>query len=307
MSTSRLDRRTFLVGAGLTLTACGSPARSTVADATTAQPSTTADPTTSTSTSVDPTTSTDSGAVVESSTTDVADAPGSSSWASGRTDLITVDYPSDDIFDAAGACAIALSTAIAEGPCYYAEDTGEDISAGRTGLPMQLCFRLIDADCQPVPGHLVEVWHSDTEGLYSGDTSESADADRFAGDFCTAGDENAVASTFFRGQLTSNASGRVNFKTCFPGWYAGRTIHFHIAVSDPSGNRRIVSQLCFADEVVTEITTGHELYAARGDQDTPLAGGTDRFFPSRGGEEFIITTRKNEDGTLLGFHSIQVS
>ncbi|MFN3199558.1 MAG: intradiol ring-cleavage dioxygenase [Bradymonadia bacterium] len=264
----------------------------------------------STTTQSDMGDSVDAGTAVDAGGSADAAAP-SMEWAVGGTNLITVDYPPDDIFDDGVACTLALSAALTEGPCYYADDAGDDISAGRTGLPMQLCLRLVDADCQPLADHLVEIWHCDTRGLYSGDTSESADAERFGGNFgtnfCTGGDEDAESSTYYRGQLISDASGRVNFRSCFPGWYAGRTLHIHVAVSDPSGERRIVSQLCFTDAFVTEITTHHMLYTDHGEQDTPLASGRDMFFPSTDFEQFILSTQRNTDGTLLAWHSIEIA
>ncbi|MEM9891307.1 MAG: intradiol ring-cleavage dioxygenase [Actinomycetota bacterium] len=225
-------------------------------------------------------------------------------------------FPDDEIFDTAGSCSVALSTNLTEGPCYYEHNVGPDIAAGLTGVPMQLSLRLIDGDCQPLPNHVVEVWHCDARGLYSGDTSRSADADRFGIEsdcginlgtaFCTEDDEFAVSTTFFRGTLINNDRGRVDFATCFPGWYAGRTLHIHVAVSDPDGERRIVSQLTVPDELVTEIFTTHELYLDRGDQDTPLGAGTDMFFPATGFEEFLMTVERNDDGSMLVYHNIQV-
>ena len=312
---SHLDRRTLLrtvglVGLGSVLAGCASNGESAPTTAGTpdapADGATTATTTpAATATSV-PTTTTDTVAETTAEASDAA-AGSADGWAVGGTDLITVEHPGDDVFTGAGVCPVALSTGLTEGPCYYAEDTGEDISAGLTGLPMQLCLRLIDADCEPVADHLVEVWHCDADGLYSGDTSVSGDAARFRGDFCTSGDAEAESSTYYRGQLVSDASGRVNFTSCFPGWYATRTLHVHVSVSDPAGERQIVSQLCFSDELVTDIPTNHESYTHRGDQDTPLASGRDAFFPSADVEQFVMTTVRNPDGTLLAYHSIQLT
>ncbi|WP_426752119.1 hypothetical protein [Myxococcus sp. Y35] len=47
----------------------------------------------------------------------------------------------------------------------------------------------------------------------------------YASDFCTSGDAEARAARWFRGVQTTDANGRVNFDTCFPGWYSSRTIH----------------------------------------------------------------------------------
>lgn len=172
---------------------------------------------------------------------------------------------------------------------------------------MQLCLQLVDSNCQPLAGHDIDVWHCDAEGIYSGDTTNSADAGSFAGDFCTAGDNEAQQSTWYRGKLTTDSNGRVNFKSCFPGWYRGRTIHIHYYVSNSAGMSSVTSQFCFNDDFAREICTTHELYSSRGEQDTPLAGGRDTVFPSSGYEGFLLTTEQNSDGTLLAYHTIQVT
>ena len=250
--------------------------------------------------------STTSSAGSGSSSASSATPSTSTEWASGGTELITVDYPDDAVFATANTCEVSLTQATTEGPCYFQSDTGEDISLGKTGLPMQLCLQLVDTGCQPLAGYVVEAWHCDTRGIYSGDTSESDDSSSFAGDFCTAGDEEAEAAVFFRGQLTTDASGRVNFKTCFPGWYSGRTIHIHFAVSDPDGTTRVISQFCFADEFTEDICTNHNQYADRGVQDTTLASGSDTVFPADDYEDYELSLQQNSDGTLLGYGVIQI-
>lgn len=293
---AEISRRRFISLAGISsfgmlLVACGSDADdATDGGSTESVDSTDAEPDTTTSD--------------DEETADSSEG-GATGWANGGTDLISVAYPSDDIFAAAGTCEVALSAATTLGPCYFADETGEDISEGLAGLPMQLCLRVIDADCNPIEGQRVEVWHCDTEGVYSGDTSESSAASEFAGDFCTGGDDDAASSSWYRGQLSSDSNGRVNFKSCFPGWYRGRTLHIHFAVSDDSGTR-VISQLCFPDELASEVYTTHPAYSSRGDQDTPLASGTDTVFPADF-TPYLLTTERNTDGTLLAYHTIQVS
>ena len=225
-------------------------------------------------------------------------------WASGQTNLIEVAYLDDALFDMSNSCALALSTSTTKGPCYFKDETGEDISLGLVGLPMQLCLKLVDADCQPLSNHIIEVWHCDIYGVYSGDLSESRDSDGFATSFCTGDIENAVQSTWYRGQLVSNEQGRVNFKSQFPGWYPGRTVHIHFAVSDVEGNSRLISQFCFSDALADEVYTQHPLYRERGGQDTPLS--RDGVFPSSYIEPFIFKTKKNRDGSLLAYQTIKV-
>lgn len=232
--------------------------------------------------------------------------PATGQWASGGTNLISAAYPASSIFSAADACQVSLNASTTEGPCYFHSDTGEDISTGLTGVPMQLCLQLIDTDCAPLADHVLEVWHCDTQGVYSGDTSNSSDSARFAGDFCTASDAAAEQSTWYRGQLTTDADGRVNFKSCFPGWYSGRAIHIHFAVSDAEGTSRVISQFCFPDTLTEQICTTHELYSDHGVQDTPLSSETDTVFPADSYEDFMLQTSQNSDGTMLAYATIQI-
>ena len=227
-------------------------------------------------------------------------------WASGGTDLITVNYPDDSIFLASSACQVSVKDNTTLGPCYFSDSTGEDISTGLSGLPMQLCLRLVDSNCNPLSGYKIEVWHCDNRGIYSGDTSNSSDASSFAGNFCTANDSAAANSTWYRGVLTSNTSGRVNFKTHFPGWYRGRTIHIHFAILDANNNRKLISQLCYSDSFAKQVCTTHPYYADRGEPDTTLSGGTDTVFPSNGYENFQMSVKQNIDGTLLAYHTIML-
>ncbi|MGD9170097.1 MAG: hypothetical protein PVI97_08560 [Candidatus Thiodiazotropha sp.] len=139
------------------------------------------------------------------------------------------------------------------------------------------------------------------------DESQSDDSSTFAGGFCTANEEEAENSTWFRGELTTDSSGRVNFKTCFPGWYSGRTIHIHFRIRlEYGGTDYIVSQFCFDDDFCEDICTNHSLYSDRGVQDTPLSSGTDTVFPNIDYENYMMNTSQNSDGSLLGYKRIMI-
>ena len=256
-------------------------------------------------------TSTDSSSSSSSSSScsDSTTVDASVDWASGSTDLITADYPEDSIFECSSTCSVSLTESTTEGPCYLGVNSEiEDISDDRTGLPMMLCLQLIDEDCNPLEGYLIEVWHCDNEGIYSGDESQSDDTSSFAGDFCTDNDTDAESSIWFRGEQTTDSSGRVNFKSCFPGWYSGRTIHIHLRVRLAfGGSDYVVSQLCFDDSFSYEICTTHELYKDRGEQDTTLASGDDTVFPASGYDEYMLNIEQNSDGTLLAYKRIIIS
>ncbi|WP_430460892.1 intradiol ring-cleavage dioxygenase [Thalassolituus sp. LLYu03] len=230
----------------------------------------------------------------------------STGWASGGTDLITVDYPADTLFDGSSTCSVTMS-AQTEGPCYFGVSESEDIAEGQTGLPMQLCLQFVDEDCNPLEGYLIEVWHCNRSGVYSGDTSDSDDSARFAGDYCTGNNSAAEASTWFRGELTTDSSGRVNFKSCFPGWYSGRTIHIHFRIRKANGGSDyLISQFCFDDSFTEEICTTHAKYSSRGIQDTTLSGGRDTIFGSDY-SEYLMNLQQNSDGSLLAYKRVVVS
>jgi protocatechuate 3,4-dioxygenase beta subunit len=215
-----------------------------------------------------------------------------------------VAFPDDAVFDPTNTCELGSARELTEGPCYFAADAGPDISLGLDGLPTQLCLQFVDARCNPLVNRVVEVWHADRHGRYSGNTDNSGDAGRFDTGFCTEDHPDALATNAFRGQLTTNSSGRVDFVTCFPGWYPGRTIHFHYSVADNDSDRRFVSQLCFADTFADEICTDHELYRQRGTQDTPFS--SDAVFSRDAVENYALSTRRNSDGTLLAYARIQI-
>lgn len=229
----------------------------------------------------------------------------STSWASGGTSVMTANFPADSLFDLGSSCMLALTKNLTEGPCYFAADTLDDISENQTGLPMQLCLRVVNSQCQPVSGLEVEVWHCDVEGIYSGNTSGSRDSARFAGSFCTGNDVDAVKAKWFRGTQVTDSNGRVNFKSCFPGWYSGRTIHIHFRVRN-NNNDQVISQCCFADSLTEEICTTHPNYSSRGKQDTVLSGGRDNVFGSSY-SDFLFNTARNSDGSMLVWKNIRLS
>jgi len=225
-------------------------------------------------------------------------------WVSGSTDLIIDDYPSDALFASATSCAIALTSPLTAGPCYFYVNEREDISEGFTGLPMMLCLQVIDELCNPVEGVVVEIWHCDKSGVYSADTNGSSDSSGFATSFCSGGEEDALNAKWFRGGLLTDSNGRVNFKSCFPGWYPGRTIHIHFRVRNDSDY--VISQFCFDDGFCDDICTTHPEYIDRGAQSTPLSSGRDSVFRANG-DEFKLNLKQNSDGTLLAYKKIQIS
>jgi hypothetical protein len=148
-----------------------------------------------------------------------------SGWAAGGTAAMTAkaSYP-DPFTSALTTCALVATTT--EGPCTTATDLlRQDISEGWSGLPVRLALQVVDTACKPLAGVTVKVWHTNREGSYSGQTPNNG--------MCLK-QQSYSGQDFFRGAQTTDASGKVFFDACFPGWYRGRAVHIHFQTSPPA-------------------------------------------------------------------------
>lgn len=157
-----------------------------------------------------------------------------------------------------------------EGPYYLQSDIRFDITEDRKGLPLDLTVEVVQMpDCAPVEGATVEIWHCDAEGGYSGYGSDLSRAPFDASLAILSGGgeeahlEPSNEDTFLRGGQISDARGRVEFKTIFPGWYEPRVAHIHLKVSK-DGQSFLTTQLYFPDELAAEIYANHPYYVEHG-------------------------------------------
>jgi protocatechuate 3,4-dioxygenase beta subunit len=180
-------------------------------------------------------------------------------WATGGTASMIdqANYP--DPFAVAPASCLLLCETTA-GPCTTTNTPiRQDISEGVSGLPVRLALRFVNEACEPLVGATVEIWHTHRKGVYSGQTP--------ALDFCSGGDPEAPLNMSFRGVQVTDVNGRVNFDTCYPGWYPGRAIHIHFQVT--SNNQTFaISQLFFNELLTSEIFATHPEYEEFGQPDT---------------------------------------
>jgi protocatechuate 3,4-dioxygenase beta subunit len=147
---------------------------------------------------------------------------------------------------------------LTEGPFYV--DTGlerSDIRPNTTtgdpaeGIPLQLSWVVSTVEgggCVPLANAVVDVWHCDALGVYSGVQGNGGD--------------------FLRGVQRTDANGAATFTTIYPGWYQGRAVHIHFAIrTDPDGDSgfSLTSQLFFDDELSRQVYTT-EPYASKGAQ-----------------------------------------
>src|SRR5216110_3008967 len=136
----------------------------------------------------------------------------------------------------AAAVSCILTPEQTEGPYYIAgEKLRRNITDGHPGAPMQLRTFVVDATtCRPIRNAAVDIWHADAAGVYSGFGS------------------GAASRTFMRGIQRTNAKGLAQFRTVYPGWYQGRTVHIHVKVH-VSGNVVHTGQLYFPDSLTDKV------------------------------------------------------
>jgi protocatechuate 3,4-dioxygenase beta subunit len=162
-----------------------------------------------------------------------------------------------------------------EGPYYIAkEKLRRNITDGRPGTPLTLRLAVVDAKtCRPIRGAAVDIWHCDASGIYSGFGAGRA------------------SRTFMRGIQRTNANGVATFKTVYPGWYQGRTVHIHVKVH-VRGNVVHTGQLYFPDRV-TDAAYGKAPYTNRPNRDVRNA---DDVVFRNGGKRSLLDLRRNAAG-----------
>jgi protocatechuate 3,4-dioxygenase beta subunit len=140
---------------------------------------------------------------------------------------------------ASGLVTCVLAPEQTEGP-YYVDDAAvrRNVTEGRPGMALTLRLTVVNASsCRPIKGAAVEIWHCDGGGIYSGVSSLGTE------------DE-----WFLRGVQRTNAKGLAIFRTIYPGWYQGRTVHIH-AMVHLGGNVVHTGQLYFSDAVTDAVYT----------------------------------------------------
>jgi protocatechuate 3,4-dioxygenase beta subunit len=137
-------------------------------------------------------------------------------------------------------------------------------------VPLLLRLKVVDAStCRPIKGAAVDVWHSDALGVYSG---------------FGAGSRNR---TFMRGVQRTDRNGLARFRTVYPGWYQGRTVHIHVKVH-VAGNVVHTGQLYFPDPV-TDRVFRRTPYSRRPRRSTRNAND---FVFAQGGRRSLLSLRK---------------
>ena len=187
---------------------------------------------------------------------------------------------------ASGAVSCVLTPEQTEGPYYIANEAlRRNITEGRPGAPLLLRAFVVSAStCKPIKSAAVDIWHADAAGVYSGFGS------------------GAASRTFMRGIQRTNVKGLAVFRTVYPGWYQGRTVHIHVKVH-LAGNVVHTGQLYFPD-TLTDAVYRNPPYSSRGNRNVRNA--TDSIFRN-GGSKSLLSVKKNSAGVyvatiMMGVH-----
>lgn len=178
-----------------------------------------------------------------------------------------------------------------EGP-YHRDGSPRrrDVTEGRDGVALGLGIRLRAIGNGPLDGAEVEIWHCDSSGRYSG--SPPPDVATPAEGASTAA--RLPEETFLRGRQLIDSAGTVEFRTIYPGWYPGRTVHIHVMVH--TDRARYTTQVYFPEQITDDVF-GMPPYRDRPERAT--SNTTDAIFRT-GGEPAVLHLVPDGGGYLAG-------
>jgi protocatechuate 3,4-dioxygenase beta subunit len=177
---------------------------------------------------------------------------------------------------ASGLVSCVLSPEMTEGPYYVEGDKlRRDITEGKPGVPLTLRLSVLDVStCKPIRGAAVDIWHCDAGGVYSATSVQST--------------ENL---TFLRGIQRTDRNGLALFRTIYPGWYPGRTVHIHVKVY--LGGRTVHTGQLFFPDALTHVVYRRAPYSRRPSRS--IRNAADSIFRN-GGSRSLLRLRRSETG-----------
>jgi protocatechuate 3,4-dioxygenase beta subunit len=235
--------------------------------------------------------------------------------------------PSDvlALLDEANTCVTAREET--QGPYWFDVDSiRSDLREDRPGTPLLLAVRAHDlSQCTngsapaAIPNSVVEIWHCDAGGVYSGFESASqggpggggpggggpggdspggdSPGDGGSGETSdgsySAGDAEASPTddgTYLRGAQVADRNGVVQFTTIYPGWYRGRTVHIHLKLH--VDRKTVVTTQLYFDEAVNDAVFATSPYDAHTGRET--RNEDDSIYDSPG----LVAVRRTASGYL---------
>lgn len=157
------------------------------------------------------------------------------------------------------------------------------------GIPTTVQLQLVNsnADCAPLAGYAIYLWHCSREGLYSMYSSGVTDED------------------YLRGVQETDSEGKVTFQTIFPACYAGRWPHIHfemyssLAEATSASNKVHTSQLALPQEVCETVYTTADGYSQSVNNLSQISLETDNVFSDGVSLQMATVTGNITDGYLV--------
>jgi Protocatechuate 3,4-dioxygenase beta subunit len=220
--------------------------------------------------------------------------------------------PSEKAASASGSCALTPAIKLngtpqqTEGPYFVDKmpnrsDIRSDSSDGsiKEGIPLRLIIHVYDVDnglCVPLSGAKVDIWHTDSQGVYS-----------------AVKDMGTSGRNFLRGYQLTDSNGTAEFTTIYPGWYEGRTIHIHDKVRVFNGSETILewtSQLYFNNSMNQHVSkvapySNHGPPKITNEEDIVYSqGSVDGLIDRNSGERLMVNLTKDGVGYVGEFNIV---
>lgn len=191
----------------------------------------------------------------------------------------------DELNTRQNACVLSPETI--EGPYHINELLDRsDITDGEVGIPLNLAFLIRDSKtCELLPNVVVDIWHCNSTGFYSG--------------FLSAGNGYGTSrgiptdeTRFLRGIQTTNANGEVKFRTVYPGWYVNRALHIHVKLYYAMDTSTAVytGQLYFNEEINQAVSNAFPYSTSTGIR---TLNGVDQYYNSNQGTQTTLQVTGN--------------
>lgn len=124
------------------------------------------------------------------------------------------------------------------------------VTSQAEGMQLDLNIALVNVSrsCQPLSGHVIYLWHCDKDGHYS--------------------IYDLPEKNYLRAVAITDAEGKAEFTTIFPGCYPGRYPHMHFEIyrnineATDYQNRILTSQLAMPEKICQEIYQGLKGYSS---------------------------------------------
>ena len=191
--------------------------------------------------------------------------------------------------DDSAACAVTNTETAGPFPTITPSNlVTSNIVGDRTGVPFTINIYImnVNANCAAYQGVLVDIWHCDKDGEYSGYSSSQ--------------NGSHAGETFCRGLQKTDSSGKVTFTTIYPGWYPIRTVHVHFKIRTAPISRRsyeFTSQVYFPDNLTDHVHTASP-YSSNGRR---RVRNQQDFIYRYGGEHLLLEPSETSNGYTATF------